>query len=456
MSPADSRQAQEGSIPVSEDLNERHHVTQSNVDAVSTRVQRFSRGIASTATANLIALVASGSTGILITRSLGPLERGHYAAITAWFGVILVVGELGQTAATTFFVARDPQQARRYVATSRNLMLASGFVTLVGGLLGAPLLASGDASTHTGFILMFATCIVSYVGASFTFSLQAVQTLSWNAVRVSQPLAFAALVWCLHASDSLTLLTCVGAVSVTVFMQTGLAYLLCRRNGLTSGSGDRPTARAMSRYGLHQMAGAVPAILVARLDQLALSVAVDPATLGHYAAATSLTSLALPAVSAIGSVIFPRIALQHQDDVSGSRAMHRRAIGAALILSAMAAVVMMTCARWFVPLLFGDAYRAAVPLVWILAPGVAFLACSQVCADVLRGYGHPLIIAKTQWLAAAVAVILMVILLPRLGAFGAAAAMLVSAGVSCISILLALRRLTARPERDGRSEQEQR
>ena len=91
------------------------------------------RAVASTA--------AAGLGGIILARTFGPTVRGEYAAITAWFGIAQVIGAMGQPAALCFHVARDPLRARQYVATSRGMMLTTGTIVLVYGILLAPLLA---------------------------------------------------------------------------------------------------------------------------------------------------------------------------------------------------------------------------------------------------------------------------------------------------------------------------
>ena len=48
----------------------------------------------------------------------------------------------------------------------------------------------------------------------------------------------------------------------------------------------------------------------------------------------------------------------------------------------------------------GPAYRGAVPLLWMLAPGGIFLACGQVVGDILRGLGRPGQVALAQGLTA--------------------------------------------------------
>lgn len=401
----------------------------------------FRRRLATTTVANFVSVAAAGATGILITRSMGTADRGAYAAIMSWFSAALVIGELGQTAATTFYVAGDPTNARGYVATSRNLMAMSGLPTMIIGLSLSPLLSRGDHVLQLGYVLMFVTCVFGYLGASFTFSLQAAATTHWNIVRVFQPLFFAVAVGALHFGDSVSLLTCLYASSMTISLQTLLAYFLCRRNDLTHGKATLGAAKRMTRFGLHQMAGAIPALLVGRLDQLALSLVSDRVLLGHYAAASSLTSVSLPIVSAIGSVIFPRIAFEKHKDLGATYALQKRALTVTVLLSAVVASTLVLSARRLVPFLFGVDYRPASSLVFVLAPGAAMLACSQVCGDVLRGHGLPLAVARTQWTATACSVVLVILLVHPLGAMGAAIAMTGASSVSLATLLMELHKL---------------
>ena len=64
-----------------------------------------------------VSAAASGLGGIIVARALGPEIRGEYAAVTAWFGVALMIGGMGQPAALCFHVAHDPA---RPAATSRR------------------------------------------------------------------------------------------------------------------------------------------------------------------------------------------------------------------------------------------------------------------------------------------------------------------------------------------------
>jgi O-antigen/teichoic acid export membrane protein len=398
------------------------------------------REVGRTAGFNITMTIAAGLGGVIFARLAGPTVRGEYAAITAWFGVVLMVGGMGQPAALCFYVARDPPRARAYVATSRMMMLATGSVALAGGILLAPLLSHGNAQVATGYRLAFAASIVAFVGASYTFSLQARDLRRWNVVRVTQPVlclaAFVALGWL----RLLTLHTALIAIGATMTLQLGWAYRCCRLTGLAPGRPQLRLVRPLATYGTAQIAALTPAVLNAQLDQLVLSQTVRPADLGRYAIAVSLTSLPIPLVGAIGNVAFPRLA--GRTAVSeATRRLQRLAVFGSLGLAAAMLVPLALSAYWLVPMVFGAGYRGAVPLLWLLTPGAVFLACGQVVGDLLRGRNHPAVVAWAQGLAAVATVALLIALLPVFGVGGAAIASTVAYGIALAVMLRSLWRL---------------
>ena len=398
------------------------------------------RQVASTAGYNVAATAAAGLGGIIVARALGPEMRGEYAAVTAWFAVALMIGSMGQPAALCFYVAYDPGNARDYVATSRAMMLVTGIASLAGGILLAPLLARGNTGLTVAYRIVFATTIVAFVAASYTFSLQATNLHWWNTVRVSQPvLSLAALVvlWRLRI---LTLTAALIVLALTTLLQLGWAYYRCRSAGLARGHAQARLVRPLARYGASQIAALTPAFLNAELDQLVLSQAVPAATLGRYAIAVTCSLLPIPLVSAIGNVAFPRLASRRHVDGLARRMQWLGILGSGCAAACMLLPLDLV-APWLIPHVFGPGYAGAVPLLWILTPAGVFLACNQVTADILRGRKLPLVVARAEGLAAVFTVILLVALLPVAGVYGAAIASAVAYGVALVMMLLSLRRV---------------
>jgi O-antigen/teichoic acid export membrane protein len=385
--------------------------------------------IARTACFNTATAAAAALSGVIVARTVGPTVRGEYAAVMAWFGIVLLFGEMGQAAAVCFYVAREPQRARGYVATSRALMTATGTLALTCGLLVAPALARGNPALADAYRIAFGGSVIAFIGTSYTYSLQASAMERWNLVRVSQPaLALAAIV-VLRLLRLLTLDTAIWAVLFTMAAQLGYAYYWCRRSGLAPGRVQLSLARPLARYGLAQLAGATPTTVNNFLDQLVLSQLVSPADLGRYAIAASVTMVPVPLVSAIGNVAFPRLAARRAPSAAGTR-MQLAAAAASAGLAAAILVPIAASAYWLIPAVFGAAYRGAVPLVWILTPGGIFLACGQVVGDLLRGLNRPGLVAVAQGVAAGGTVTLLVVLLPSTGVAAAAIASTVAYGTA--------------------------
>jgi antigen flippase len=406
------------------------------------------RSIARTAGFNVASTVAAGLAGVVLARVFGPTVRGEYAAVTSWFGMVLMVGGMGQPAALCFYVARDPGRARQYVATSRAMMLSTGALAMTVGMLLAPILARGHPDVIAGYRIAFGASVVSFVGASYTFSLQARDLRRWNVVRVTQPVLSLIGVIVLWRLRLLTLDAMMSILAATMLLQLCWAYSACRKVGLVPGRASPALVRPLLLYGLAQIAAATPTALNVQLDQLVLSQTVAPADLGRYAVAVSMSSLPLPFVTAIGNVAFPRLASENSV-TNATRRLQRIAVLGSAGLAAGMIIPLSVAAYWVVPLVFGASYRAAVPLMWMLAPGAVFLACGQVVGDLLRGRKHPGVVAWSQGTAVIFTVVLLIVLLPVIGVAGAAVASTIAYGIALGVMLRSLSRLPRHARRTG-------
>jgi O-antigen/teichoic acid export membrane protein len=407
---------------------------------VTLRGRRIGAVIARTATFNVAAAVTAALGGVILARALGPTARGEYAAVIAWFGILLVIGEMGQSAAVCFYAARDPLSARDYVATSRAMMLVTGAVAMAGGLLLAPVLAHGNPGLADAYRIAFAGSAVTFTGTSYTFSLQARSIGRWNLVRLSQPVLSLAAVIVLWRLRLLSLQAVLYTLAVTMTIQLGFAYYHCRRCGLAPGRVRAALVRPLATYGLSQLAAITPASVNLLLDQLVLSQLVPAADLARYSIAASITLVPVPLVSAIGNVAFPRLAAQRTVTLQGQWLQRAAVLTSAGLAFAILAPVVMS-SYWVIPLVFGPAYRGAVPLLWILAPGGVFMASSQVAGDLLRGRDRPGLVAVAQSVAAVFTVVLLIVLLPSMGVAAAAIASTVAYGVALAVMIRCLWRL---------------
>ena len=400
------------------------------------------RSVVQTAGFNITVTVAGALSGILIARGTGPTMRGEYTAVTSWLGIALMLGELGQSVALCFYVAKNPRQARAYLATSRAMLLATSALAMVCGLVLAQVLGRGHPGLTMAYRIAFMALPISCVADCYTFALMGRALPLWNKVRVGQPLAALAAVIVLSRLRMLTLDTALLVLLGSLLVQLGWSYWGCRRVRLVPGRLATGLVRPLASYGIAQIAAAAPASVNAYLDQLVLSVTVPPADLGCYSIAVSVTLLPAPLVSAIGYVLLPKLAAE-ATVTPKTRQLQRTAVFASLAIATALLLPLALVAPRLVPLVFGPAYRSAVPLLWILTPGGIFLSCGQVTANLLRGMKRQMVVARAEGIALIFTLVLLAALLPVLGVTGAAIASTVPYGVSLALMLRQLWRIPA-------------
>lgn len=396
---------------------------------------RFAIAIAGTTAVNLASLLLTMLTGILLARSLGDAGRGLFAAVTAWYGIALVLGEWGQSAAATFRVAANPARAAITVASSRRLMaVSSGAIAVVGVLLSPAL--SSDLQQTEALRVIFASVAVSGLLGSYLYGLQAVSIRAWNMARFSQSLAYLVLVLIFVGMGRMTVLTAALAAVVSLLASLLLAFRLARRAGLAGSTGEREEVRWLASYGLRQSASAVPAGVVVGVDKVVLTAAVSPAELGHYAVAQTVVGTSGALGTAISSVAFPRLAGNSLDE-----RRRRCREGQLMLITGLAVLVVASflaaVSWWAIPLLYGQTFVDSVSLVWWFVPVAVFQNTSLLIGTILRGRALPGRAAWTQFAGLMVAGVALLVLVPRLGTEGAAVALgLGGATATLVGVLL--------------------
>lgn len=402
------------------------------------------------ATVTNLGMVALATvSGIVVARGLGPDGRGHWAAILAYFALAQVVAEVGQSGAVTYFVSRHPGQLRQIVARARRLMLVAGVVLTVAGLLATPLLAGDDPELQWAYALMFVGVLLNSVFASNVYALQAVSIGRWNVVRLVQPLLYTILIAALAAVGLLSLIGVACCLVVSILLQFVVLGVVKGRAPEAS-MDDEPEVggRRLLAYGGAYAGAAVPTALAGQYDKLVLSRTVPASDLGQYAVGSTVANLVSPFATAIASVMFPRASKLGLAD--GQRAHLETAT---LVRTALVSVVVSAglclVAPVLVPLLFGQSFSAAVPLVWALAVVMVFRALSQVAGAFVRARNHPGHAAAAQITGLVSGLLAMGPAIGLWGVFGAPIALGIGEFVTLTAVAVALVTLRRRGSTEG-------
>lgn len=436
-------------------------------------ITRFRRPIVQTTAANLTAVGLGTLSGVFTARGLGPEGRGEWAVIMAFFTVAIVVGEVGQSGAVTFIVARNPTSEAAAVRRARRIMMCAGALLATAGILLAPIMAGGNSEVTQAYRLASVGICINSIFAARLYAMHAKSGARWNAARVAQPFFYVSGIAIMLL---LGVMTVVG-VALSLIVSTSLQFVVLAGLDLqlrrserrapevsTDSHGcatdDTHTVKAAAEkqefklsqglYGARYAAAAVPTVVAAQYDKLALSRLVDSAEVGVFAVGSTVALLVAPFSAAIANVVFPQASRRHFASEQ-RQSFERRTLILTFVVSSVVSVALSAAAPVVVPLLFGSAFSAAVYVVWALAGVMVGRALSQVTGALLRARGLPGSTAVAQIGGLLLGALLIIPAVQALGLLGAAVALGAGEALT-LSLLLAAIARRQRRDRDAGAE----
>ncbi|MGE4170688.1 MAG: flippase [Candidatus Margulisiibacteriota bacterium] len=368
----------------------------------------------------LTRLVGGLIVGIWVARYLGPNAYGIFGYALSLSGIVGVFGLLGLDAIMVRWLVRYPKHAGTLLGSALVIRLLATTLCMVGlglwgfgfeqqlnltglGLIGLGLLVQPatifrfafDAKLQSGTIVKIE--LTAYLLCAL---------LKLGLIAVSAPLVWFIGVFALE--------TVLGVVGIVLFFGKRFGLETCRFN-------TRTTA-LLFRHGLPLILTGSATMIYMRIDQVMLPMMSTAHEAGLYAAATRLSELWSFIPAAFSASAAPAIirARQHQPQLYKDR-LQRLASFLMLLAFGIIAVV-SGGSRWLIPLLYGDHYLGAIPMLTIHTFGL--IGIFQIYATHIfftsEKLNHHL--AVLLWGVALVNIGLNAVLLPRWGGIGAAVA----------------------------------
>jgi len=364
-------------------------------------------------------------TGAITARMLGVSGRGLLAAMTVWPSAIANAGDLGGPIAFTYQSAKSPVVRGSLV---RNALTIAFLQSVALTLIGIPIMAF-VLRDHPEHLLAAAVFLVLFMplnllGRYFMALHQGAQDFKlFNRVRLVLALSYAIGIGSLLAFGVNSVAPVIAAVvasniCATIVASTGLKLRDSLRRRF-----DRPLARETFVFGAKAHIGNLTPVDSLQLDVALVVLLLGTHAAGLYVVGTSAANVIRSQGAGIGLVALASVAsstTRQQPAVIGVFFK-----GAAVLLVGAAATVFLLAGE-LVPAIYGSEFDGAVPIVRILVIGIVAAALRQVLGDCLRGAGNPVAGTLAEALSWVVAIVSLVILVPTLGAQGAALAVSIS------------------------------
>ena len=367
----------------------------------------------------------------VLAYSLLPQGRGAYAVCVAFGYLLGVVAPLSVDRGSQFHaIAKRISVSTSVAAALVGCIVGSGAAVV----LAAPLINSelaffqnADASSFALAMALAPLCACSYALELQLAGFRRFRTLT--ILLCTQSIATLAGVLLFVRGLNLGVNGAVLALIVGHILFFGISIReLRRRLGLRLELPSLADFKQVLGYGIRNHVSRVGNEIEWRAGIVVLAMLAGRADIGLFAA-VSVIVMRLGAISdSVGAVLYPRLA--------ASAVGHTEVVGRCLRLVGLATgsalLAVLALAEPLVQILLSKAFLAAVPLIWILAPGVLAGAASGMFFTYFQGTNRPGICSWAVWFGLTANIAALWTLYPVLGIASAAWGFTIGAAVRVV------------------------
>ena len=404
----------------------------------------YRRAMALVTASSLLVPVIGLVTAPILAHSLGVAGRGEAGAAIAPNLLIVGVATLGLPQALTYHIAKRPHLSRRALGVATIFGVLLGVVSLIGAIYAAPFLSAGDHDLARlmiiGIVLAIPALIVSLLrGAASGRQMWipvAIERVLNSVVRLAAFIVLAVL-------GRLDITNAVLVMSIGPVI-AGLAYVSVFRRSPEPAPElvDEPPVRLVSvllGFGVRAWLGSVATVVLGRLSQLLITPLSDVAQLGLFIVAVTISDIPWIVTQTVRDVAFG----SNSVDLDTERLTATSRV-ATLVAFLGSLVIGVTLPLW-IGIVFGHGFSAAIPTTWLLLICSVLAVPGLIAGAGLDSAGRPGIKSVTLFSSLLVNAVGLVVLVPLLGALGAALASFISVLLSTVVVLVAGARILKIP-----------
>lgn len=392
------------------------------------RASGFSIQVASTLVTRVLMVGNSVVAGIIVARWLGATGLGQLAVINVAVATVVQLASLGLPSANTYFIAQDPRRLRTVAINSFVFALLAGSLLALALTLLAAALPDWFASISPGLIGVAAASIpfqlITLIGLNVFLAVGSVEKFNLLDLTAQAFVLLNAVVALVVLNSGLATLVSLNTATAVLIGLVIIGLVWSYGSKLKDGlrwRPDRELFARMMRYGIKFHISILAGALIVRADLLVVNHYRGPSEAGVYSVASQVALLLMLLPGVIGTLLFPRVAAE-QDAGGATTCRVSRHAAFVMFFICLAAIPLSL----ILPLLYGPDFSEVPAQLLILLPGVFLIGLESVLVQHANAMGLPGAI-PFFWIATLLTnIILVFVLVPRYGAFGAAVASTIS------------------------------
>jgi O-antigen/teichoic acid export membrane protein len=383
-------------------------------------------------------------TGIITARLLGPEGRGVYVAITLWPALLAMLATAGLNSAVIFRMRKNPASADAVAGAAVLLALGWSALFIAGGAALLPVFLRG----YSAAVVLFAQICLAAVVVNAT------------QIVIKQSFAGSGQYWYCNLTHLLPqlfhLLALVGIMLLSTVTANGAALALFLSGAVAviavlpkfvrtlhpRFTAVRNEVRELRSYSMRAAPSGLVAAFVMYSDRLVLIPLLSARELGFYAVAFSFSRVVQFVQPALQSILLSHMSGQAEAD---SRRVHDTACRFLIACLTIACVSLWLAGEWLLGFAYGAEFAAAIGIFRLLIIEASLSVLAQVSVQLYFSRDRPGTVSTIQSITLAVSLGLLLVLVPRFGAIGAAAALLAAGVVRWLLLLGGVRAILKLP-----------
>jgi len=353
---------------------------------------------------------------------LGPGDRGSLAVCLIFTALLTLIFSVGCDVAAIYFVASKKFSISEGITHTLVFAAFISVSAMFAGFVAMQMpLSFFSKATPSDFYLALFLLPISLLSTILRSLLAAVREFGWLAisnitVSILDLVAIFLFVFLfsMGVTGALAANILVGLITIA-----GMVVFYRLKFNLKLVKPSLNKLRLMLGYGIRYYFGKISNQVNFQIGTIILAFFATREEVGFFALATLLMVRMMILPNTIGAVMLPRIA----SDEKGRPELVAQSVRLTGSITALLLIIVGIFAKPIIALLFSPAFLPAVPLIWILIPGIAVRGACKMFVPYLNGTNRPEISSLAVVYGALANLTLLAVFMPVMGMPGAAVAM---------------------------------
>ncbi len=365
-------------------------------------------------------------SGILIARYLQPEQYGVYNYALAFISFFVAVSNLGSNQIVVKDLVQEPEHRQEIVSTAIALRLFSG-ISLAALASGISLVFIEDKTVQI-LIIIFSLQMIFRASEAIEFFFQSIMEFKWIACarNLAASVATVLIVLAIIKDQSIFVLAIVSSVEFLASLLFLSAFYIKQNYFLDFAFVSFSRLKSILRDSWPLIFSGIAITVYMRVDQLMISSMSGNAELGLYSAVVRLTEAFCLIPLAFIQSTFPKLIRLKEEDEQEFYSALQSLYNKISLMGYVSALFVFLFSKELLSILYGDSYVKAAPILSLLIWSVMFMALGVARGSFMVAMNLTGLYLKTVAIASIINIILNYMLIPKYGAFGAAAATVVS------------------------------